>query len=171
MAITIQLRRDTEQNWTTNNPVLASGEIAFSTDQYNIKIGDGVSNWSSLEYLTANNSSITIDNKANIDTSTTTVSTTNATTINITSGSVYRSAEYLVQVTQGSKQTLSKIVMIHDGTTANISEYAVIELGGTRIPLTISATISGTDILLQATITDANTTNATIEVVRTAIVL
>ena len=61
--------------------------------------------------------------------------------------------------------------MIHDGTTASISEYAVIELGGTRIPLAISATVSGTDVLLQATITDADSTSATVEVIRTAIVL
>lgn len=115
--------------------------------------------------------SITLDSKANIDTSTTTVSTTSATTIDTLDGSSYRSAEYLVQVTQGSKQTVSKVVMIHDGTTANISEYAVIELGGTRIPLTISSTVSGSNVLLQATITDADTTNATVEVVRTAIVL
>ncbi|HZJ99568.1 MAG TPA: hypothetical protein VFC79_06160 [Tissierellaceae bacterium] len=33
MATKIQLRRDTEENWDTNNPVLASGEIGFVTDQ------------------------------------------------------------------------------------------------------------------------------------------
>ena len=115
--------------------------------------------------------SVTLDSKVNIDTSTTTVSTTSATTVNTLSLSTYRSAEYLVQVTQGSKQTISKVVMIHDGTTASISEYAVIELGGTRIPLAISATVSGTDVLLQATITDADSTSATVEVIRTAIVL
>ena len=115
--------------------------------------------------------SVTLDSKVNVDTSTITVSTTSATTVNTLSSLTHRSAEYLVQVTQGSKQTVSKLVMIHDGTTASISEYAVIELGGTRIPLTLSATMSGTDVLLQATITDADTTNATVEIVRTAIVL
>jgi hypothetical protein len=115
--------------------------------------------------------SITLNSKVNVSTSTTTVSANTATIINTLSASANRSAEYLVQVTQGTKQTVSKIIMIHDGTTANISEYGVIELGGTRIPLTLSATMSGTDVLLQATITDANTTSATVEIVRTAIVV
>jgi hypothetical protein len=114
---------------------------------------------------------VTLNSKINIDTSTTTVSATSATTVSTLSSEAYRSAEYLVQVTQGSKQTISKIIMIHDGTTANASEYAVIELGGTRIPLTLSTTMSGTDVLLQATITDADVTSATIEVFKTAIVL
>lgn len=59
MATLIQIRRDTQANWTTNDPILASGEIAFSTDQYKIKIGDGTSNWSSLAYMTATPTEIT----------------------------------------------------------------------------------------------------------------
>jgi hypothetical protein len=43
-------RNDTEANWQLYNPVLLKGEIAFSTDIYNIKIGDGVSAWSDLPY-------------------------------------------------------------------------------------------------------------------------
>ena len=59
MAILIQIRRDTQANWVNNNPILAAGEIAFSTDQYKIKIGDGTSNWSSLSYMTATPTEIT----------------------------------------------------------------------------------------------------------------
>jgi len=59
LASLIQVRRDTESNWSSNNPILASGEIAFSTDQYKIKIGDGVSNWSNLSYMTATPTEIT----------------------------------------------------------------------------------------------------------------
>ena len=59
MATLIQVRRDTQANWVSNNPILASGEIAFSTDQYKIKIGDGTSNWSSLAYMTATPTEIT----------------------------------------------------------------------------------------------------------------
>lgn len=43
-------RNDIEANWRLYNPVLLEGEVAFSTDVYNIKIGDGVSNWSDLPY-------------------------------------------------------------------------------------------------------------------------
>lgn len=54
----IQLRRDTSANWTTNNPILLSGEIALSTDvlytntdQPRYKIGNGVDTWLNLDYV------------------------------------------------------------------------------------------------------------------------
>lgn len=50
MAVKIQIRRDSAANWTSNNPVLASGEIGFETDTGNIKIGDGSTAWTSLSY-------------------------------------------------------------------------------------------------------------------------
>ena len=50
MAVRIQLRRDTEANWTSSNPVLELGEPGFATDTRKLKIGDGVTAWSSLEY-------------------------------------------------------------------------------------------------------------------------
>jgi hypothetical protein len=58
LATLIQIRRDTEANWTSNNPVLASGEIAFSTDQNKIKIGNGSSAWTVLDYLNVTTSEI-----------------------------------------------------------------------------------------------------------------
>lgn len=53
MTIRIQLRRDTEANWSAANPILAEGEAAFSLDKNRVKIGDGAKIWSSLEYLGA----------------------------------------------------------------------------------------------------------------------
>ena len=54
----IQLRRDTSANWTTNNPILLAGEVAFTsdvfytgTDQQRFKIGDGVQTWLQLDYV------------------------------------------------------------------------------------------------------------------------
>lgn len=47
----IKLRRDTAANWTTNNPVLAEGEVGFEKDTYKFKIGDGTSLWSVLGYF------------------------------------------------------------------------------------------------------------------------
>lgn len=52
MATKIQLRRDTEANWTSNNPVLASGEIGIDTEQGLFKIGNGADDWESLNYAT-----------------------------------------------------------------------------------------------------------------------
>ena len=53
MADIIQIRRDTAATWTAINPVLASGEFAVETDTDQMKLGDGVTAWSGLAYLTA----------------------------------------------------------------------------------------------------------------------
>ena len=51
MADLIQIRRDTAANWTSANPILAQGELGAETDTDKIKIGDGTTAWSSLDYL------------------------------------------------------------------------------------------------------------------------
>lgn len=50
MAIQIQFRRDTAADWTSNNPVLAQGELGLELDTSKFKIGDGTTAWSSLAY-------------------------------------------------------------------------------------------------------------------------
>ena len=49
-------KHDTESNWTSKNPVLLAGEMAFTTDGTNAgkyKLGDGTSKWSALSYAKA----------------------------------------------------------------------------------------------------------------------
>ena len=51
----IQLRRDSALGWSTNNPVLASGEIGIELSPTPakivlFKIGDGITAWNSLPY-------------------------------------------------------------------------------------------------------------------------
>lgn len=50
----IKLRRDTAANWTAANPVLLAGEIGYETDTKQVKIGNGSSVWSALEYAPLN---------------------------------------------------------------------------------------------------------------------
>jgi hypothetical protein len=52
MATQIKIRRDTASNWTSNNPTLSLGEIAYETDTLKIKFGNGSSNWAALSYAT-----------------------------------------------------------------------------------------------------------------------
>jgi hypothetical protein len=66
-TIRIKLRQDTASNWTSQNPTLASGELGFETDSGRLKIGDGSTAWTALNYLgtieirDADGDSITID--------------------------------------------------------------------------------------------------------------
>ena len=50
MATRIQLRRDISANWISSNPILAEGEIGIETDTNKFKIGNGILNWSVLNY-------------------------------------------------------------------------------------------------------------------------
>ena len=67
MATLIQIRRDSQANWLLNDPVLALGEMAYSTDQQKLKVGDGSSAWSELSYINALPSEITAEISAAID--------------------------------------------------------------------------------------------------------
>jgi hypothetical protein len=46
-----RLRRDTAAEWTRVNPVLADGEPGYEKDTRKLKIGDGVSTWTTLSYF------------------------------------------------------------------------------------------------------------------------
>jgi len=55
----IQVRSDTSANWTSVNPILATGEIGFESNTGKFKIGTGSTAWSSLPYTnTATGNSI-----------------------------------------------------------------------------------------------------------------
>lgn len=51
MAQQIQLRRGTQAEWTTANPILAVGEVGIEIDTNKIKIGSGAAAWNSLPYF------------------------------------------------------------------------------------------------------------------------
>ena len=51
MATKLQIRRDTASNWTSANPTLSAGEFGFETDTLKLKIGNGSTAWTSLDYF------------------------------------------------------------------------------------------------------------------------
>ena len=51
VKVTLQIRHDSANDWTTRNPVLAQGEYGLETDTFLIKVGDGVRDWAHLPYL------------------------------------------------------------------------------------------------------------------------
>ncbi len=104
-----------------------------------------------------------------VNTASVSLATNSATTIYSFPAADYRSGEFTVQVTQGGKYTVSKILLIHNGTTPYLTEFGVLEIGTPRIPLFISTAISSGNVLLQATISDAASTNASVRVTKTLI--
>jgi len=49
-TVRLQLRRGTEAQWDSANPILAAGEIGIETDTNTFKFGDGSTAWNSLSY-------------------------------------------------------------------------------------------------------------------------
>lgn len=104
-----------------------------------------------------------------VEPTTTSVTANTATTVDSFALATYRFAEFTIQVTQGSKYTTVKALVLHDGTTPQLVQYGIIEIGSPAIALTLSSVVSGADVVLQATITDAATTNATVKVLKTTL--
>lgn len=50
LNIRIQLRNDTAENWTTQNPILLKGEMGVENDTGKTKIGNGTDHWKTLKY-------------------------------------------------------------------------------------------------------------------------
>ena len=46
----IQLRTSAAATWTSVNPTLAVGEVGFESDTNKLKIGNGTSAWTALDY-------------------------------------------------------------------------------------------------------------------------
>lgn len=66
MAVQIQLKRDTDSNWTTANTVLAEGEIGINTTTNQFKIGNGSTAWNSLSYAPISGTVADIDDITNV---------------------------------------------------------------------------------------------------------
>lgn len=52
MAVRIQIRNGTAEEWAEVNPILAVGELALEIDTRKFKIGDGIHAWNDLPYAT-----------------------------------------------------------------------------------------------------------------------
>jgi len=56
MATRIQVRRGTTSEWNTADPILNEGEIGYNSTLGQIKVGDGSSLWSELDYIVSSSS-------------------------------------------------------------------------------------------------------------------
>jgi len=69
----------------------------------------------------------------------------------------------MVSLKQGSKVRTSKVVLQTDGTSVDMTEFAITETGGTISGVVVSAAVSSTNGVLQVTATDAATTNVDVK--------
>ena len=96
-----------------------------------------------------------------------TVAVTSATSVDTWAIATYRSVKYIVQITQGSAYQVSEIMVIHNGTTTTMTEFAVLETGSALG--TFTSDISGGNARLLVTMVGA--TSTTINIQRTLMVI
>ena len=101
------------------------------------------------------------------DTAQATVATTAATAVDSWAVATYRAAKYIVQITQGTSYQASELMVIHNGTTTTMTEYAVVETNGALG--TITADVSAGNARLLVTMGSA--TSATVNIHRTLMVV
>ena len=70
-------------------------------------------------------------------------------TITGVANNAIKTAEYVIHIENGSNMQAQKVLVMQDGTTAFSQEYAIMHKSGLLVSM--SATISGGNLLLQAT--------------------
>ena len=86
--------------------------------------------------------------------SNTTVATVSETTIDSFTASSFRTAKYLVQITQGTKHHATEFMLVHNGTNVNAIEYATVTTDGELG--TFTADINTGSVRLRFTASDSN---------------
>jgi hypothetical protein len=100
-----------------------------------------------------------------IVTGTDTVTGNTVETVDTTALSAFTSIEYMVSLKQATnnKTRTSKVIVQTDGTSVDMTEFAITETGGTIAGVVVSAAVSSTNAVLQVTVTDAATNNVTVK--------
>ena len=100
-----------------------------------------------------------------IVTGTDTVTGNTIETVDTTALSAFTSIEYMVSLKQATnnKTRTSKVLVQTDGTSVDMTEFAITETGGTIAGVVVSAAVASTDAVLQVTVTDAATNNVTVK--------
>ena len=119
---------------TLGTGVQAIGSLAYGTTSISIPILNGD--------IQVNGAISTVNANVNIATASV------ATTIDSFPKATYRTAKYIIQATDGSDFESYEVLVTHNGTTAYRNVYGVV---GTATLGTLTATISGANVLLQYT--------------------
>lgn len=130
--------------YTTASTSLTTGALVVSG-------GIGVGQTSNTKTLGINN---VIEQMA--DTFTTSATGTGQ-TVHLVDSSVYRTLKYVIQTTSGSDYNSSEILLMHDGSTVYMTEYAQLLAGSGLTLATFDSDISGGKLRLLTSPTNAST--------------
>jgi hypothetical protein len=127
---TMQQKRGTSSRWTSTNPLLLAGEIGIETDTNRMKVGDGVTNWNSLDYITIKDELLTAGNN-DLESL---LYIENATIIDTVVASEWRNLKYVISMSKTSDSTnkfaTTELNILVDGSNVTVNEYGAIDNNG-----------------------------------------
>ena len=97
------------------------------------------------------------------------ITTNSSTTIDTFSKSAYSTAEYTIQMKQGTGYRSSKLFVVNDGTNVSSTEYAILNSGSVQIPATLASAISGSNVVISAIVTNAGSSTVGVKAYRLAV--
>ena len=125
---------------TVTSVASTNGFMQVAADNSALQIWTGSSNTTVTTYWEPGGA------KVNSSANTAVASANVATAIDSFSTTAYRSARYIVQVTNGAKYQVSEALVLHDGITPGVVEYGIVQTNGNLGLLT--ATIASTTLTL-----------------------
>lgn len=151
---------------STFRTAIGAGTLSAESDTLSTVTGRGATTTTAIT-IPSVTLAVSGTNTVNVAPITATVATTDATAVDTWAVATYRSAKYTVQITQGTNYQVSEILVIHNGTTTQMTEYAVLETNGALG--TFTSDISGADARLIVTMGSA--TSAAVKVIRSLVVV
>jgi hypothetical protein len=132
-----------------------SARLGIGASGYVLTVSGGVPTWSNPSYGAGQGSGLGYTQ------TTGTITANTATTIATEAISGFTAIQYMLTMKQGTKIRFSTINVVTDGSSAVSSEeYGITEIGSMS-GVSVLASISSTNSILQVTVTDASTTNVT----------
>lgn len=149
----ISLTNATDSTSSTTGALIIDGGVAIKK---NLSVVGNIAEMTS--------GAVKIGDRTGVQTS---VAATTATAVDSFAAATYRSCRYLVQITQGTNYQVSEVLVIHNGTTTTMTEFAVLETNGALGTLTSDINAGNVRLL----VTMGSATSATINIIKQMMVV
>ena len=151
--MSLQLRRDTAANWTANNPTPLAGQPCFESDTNKLKIGDGVTAYNALAYISGGSAGLSAisGGTTQLTSGTAVFSNSNGVSFGVNGNTVtatvktdyQTSGAYLTTAMQSNAATISNINFSAGTTSQNLSKITFADSNGVSFGLNGSV-VTGT---------------------------